>query len=131
VLTLALARSNRASEALSQLDAAAGAAAESTYPVASAQTALARSEVLLRLRRYEETLTAAGQLAEQFASAERHESAWLAARLAANAATALARPPVAARWQALADEQRARFLAQFDPVTRRIYESRPDVRRRL
>ena len=131
VLALALARSGRAAEALSQLDATKGAAAESTYPVASAQTALARSEVLLRLRRYEETLSEAGPLAEQFAAAERHESAWVAARLAANAATALGQPPIAARWQAMADEQRTRFIAQFDPAALRAYESRRDVKMRL
>jgi serine/threonine protein kinase len=131
VLVLALARSGRAAEALAQLDATKGAADESTYQVAAAQTALARSEVLLRLRRLEATLAEAGPLAEQFAAAARHESAWMAARLAANAATALGQPPIAARWQAMADEQRSRFIAQFDPAALRAYESRRDVKMRL
>jgi tetratricopeptide (TPR) repeat protein len=130
-LVLALARSGRAAEALSQLDAAKDSADESTYPVARAQTALARSEVLLRLRRYEETLADAGPLAEQFAAAERHESAWVAARLATQAATALGQVAVAARWQAMADDERARFIAQFDANALRIYEARRDVRGRL
>ena len=81
--------------------------------------ALARNEVLFRLRRYEEALSAAGPLAEKFAAAELHESAWMAARLAAQAAAGLGQAAVAARWQALADEQRTRFIAQFDLNTLR------------
>ena len=84
------------------------------------RTALARSEVLFRLRRYEEALSTAGPLAEKFAEAELSESAWMAARLAAQAATGLGQTTVTARWQALADAQRARFVAQFDPAALRI-----------
>ena len=84
--------------------------------------------MLLRLRRYEEALSAAGPLAEKFAAAELNESAWMAARLAAQAATGLGETAVAARWQAMAEEQRARFVAQFDPTALRVYESRPDVK---
>ena len=127
-LTLALARSGRAAEALSRLDDAKAAGRESTDPIPMSRTALARSEVLFRLRRYEEALSAAGPLAEKFAAAELHESAWMAARLAAQAATGLGQTTVAARWQALADAQRARFVAQFDPAALRTYESRPDLK---
>ena len=84
--------------------------------------------MLFRLRRYEEALSAAGPLADKFAAAELYESAWMAARLAAQAATGLGQTTVAARWQALADAQRARFVAQFDPGALRTYESRPDLR---
>ena len=129
-LILALARSGRGAEALAQLDAAKVMIDESAGPVALAQTALVRSEVLLRLRRYEESLTEVGPLAEQFAAAERHESAWTAARVAAQAATGLGQTAVAARWQTMADEQRARFIAQFDSAAVRVYESRPDVKTR-
>ena len=127
-LVLALARSGRAAEALSHLDDAKATDTESTDPLPISRTALARSEVLFRLRRYEEALSAAGPLAEKFAAAELYESAWMAARLAAQAATGLGRTTVAARWQALADGQRAQFVAQFDPVALRTYESRPDLR---
>jgi tetratricopeptide (TPR) repeat protein len=128
VLALALARSGRAAEALTPMDEAKAAAVESADPVAISQTALARAEVLLRLRRYEETMTDAGQLAEQFAAGERHESAWMAARLAAEAATALGRTSDAARWQKLAADERTRFITQFDPAGLRVYESRRDLR---
>ena len=127
-LTLALARSGLAAEALSRLDVAKAAGRESTDPIPMSRTALVRSEVLFRLRRYEEALSAAGPLAEKFADAELNESAWMAARLAAQAATGLGQTTVAARWQALADAQRARFVAQFDPAALRTYESRPDLR---
>ena len=84
--------------------------------------------MLFRLRRFEEALSTAGPLAEKFAAAELYESARMAARLAAQAATGLGQTTVAARWQALADAQRARFVAQFDPGALRTYESRPDLR---
>ena len=127
-LVLALARSGRAAEALSHLDDMKATGTESTDPLPISRTALARSEVLIRLRRYEEALSTAGPLAEKFAAAEQSESAWMAARLAAQAATGLGQTTVTARWQALADAQRARFVAQFDPAALRTYESRPDLR---
>ena len=70
-LVLALARSGRAAEALSHLDELKATGTESTDPLPISRTALARSEVLFRLRRYEEALSAAGPLAEKFAAAER------------------------------------------------------------
>ena len=91
-------------------------------------SALAKAEVLLRLRRYDEALAAAGPVADQLAADERHESAWLAARLAAEAATALGRADAAARWQTLATAERTLFIAQFDPDGLRRYESRPDLK---
>ena len=128
VLALALARSGRAAEALKYVDEAKAAAVQAADPLAISQTALARAEVLVRLRRYEETMTEAGQLAEQFTAAERHESAWMAARLAAQSSSALGRTDDAARWQKLADEQRTRFIAQFDAAGLRVYESRRDLK---
>ena len=110
------------------MEAASAAAVESGDRHAIARAALAKAEVLLRLRRYDEALTAAGPLAEQLAADERHESAWLAARLAAQAATALGRTDAVARWQAVADAERARFVAQFDAAGLRLYESRPDLK---
>jgi hypothetical protein len=128
VVVLALARSGRAAEAVSLMQAASDAAVESADRHAIARAALARAEVLLRLRRYDEALAAAGPVAKQLAADERHESAWLAARLAFQAATALGRTEVVALWQALADAERARFIAQFDAAGVRLYESRPDVK---
>ena len=128
VVVLALARGGRAAEAVSLMEAASNAAVESADRHAIAQAALAKAEVLLRLRRYDEALTAAGPLADQLAADERHESAWLAARLAAQAATALGRTDAVARWQALADAERAHFIAQFDAAGLRLYESRPDLK---
>ncbi len=128
VVVLALARGGRAAEAVSLMEAASDAAVESGDRHAIARAALAKAEVLLRLRRYDEALTAAGPLADQLAADERHESAWLAARLAAQAATALGRTDAVARWQAVADAERARFIAQFDAAGLRLYESRPDLK---
>jgi tetratricopeptide (TPR) repeat protein len=128
VLALALARSGRAAEALTQVDEAKAAAVQSADPLAISQAALARAEVLVRLRRYEETMAEAGPLAEQFSAAERHESAWLAARLAAQSASALRRTDDAARWRKLADEQHTRLVAQFDAAGLRVYEARRDLK---
>jgi tetratricopeptide (TPR) repeat protein len=128
VVVLALARGGQAAKAVSLMEAASTAAAESADRNAIAQAALAKAEVLLRLRRYDEALTVAGPLADQLANDGRHESAWLAARLAAQAATALGRTDAMARWQALADAERTRFVAQFDAAGLRLYESRPDLK---
>ncbi len=128
VVVLALARGGRAAEAVSLMEAASAAAVESADRIAIAQAALAKTEVLLRLRRYDEAVAVAGPLADQLAADERHESAWLAARMAAQAATALGRTDAAARWQTLANAERTLFIAQFDPGGLRLYESRPDLK---
>lgn len=128
VVVLALARGGRAAEAVSLMEAASAAAVESGDRQAMARAALAKAEVLLRLRRYDEALVAAGPVAEELSTAERHESAWLAARLAVQAAAALGRTDAVARWQALADAERTRFVAQFDAASLRVYESRPDLK---
>ncbi len=128
VVVLALARDGRAAEAVSLMEAASAAAVESGDRHAIARAVLAKAEVLLRLRRYDEALSAAGPVADQLAAEERHESAWLAARLAAQAATALGRTGDVARWQTLASAERTRFIAQFDAAGVRRYESRPDLK---
>jgi tetratricopeptide (TPR) repeat protein len=131
LLVLGLTRSGRPAEALTELDAAKVMNDDSVGPVGLAQTALVRSEALYRLRRFEEALTEVGPLVEKLSAAGLHESAWLAARLAAQSAASLGQADVAARWQGLANEHRTRFIAQFDSAGLATYESRRDVKLRL
>lgn len=123
VLALALARSGRAEDAWRHVEAA-GTPDASAGP---SDVALARAEVLVRLRRFDEALAAAAMLAERFAARGRHESAWLAARHAARSAAELRRVSDAARWRSFADSQWAHQSAQFDAETLRNYAKRADL----
>ena len=128
VVVLALARGGRAAEAASLMEAASdggGRVGRSQGDRAGGAREGRSSGASSPLRRGAD---GGRLLAEGLATDERHESAWLAARLAVQAATALGRTDAVARWQALADAERTRFIAQFDAAGLRLYESRPDLK---
>ncbi|MGH9372582.1 MAG: hypothetical protein ACRD15_13720, partial [Vicinamibacterales bacterium] len=127
VLALALARQGQLAEALAHIDAAGRSAAELSETILQSDIALTRSEVLVRLKRFEEALPAAGTLAEQLAAQQRHESAWIASRLAVAAARRLGRAADAAKWQAFAGAERTLMVAQFDEPDLQQYERRRDL----
>ena len=131
LLALALARSGRPAEAQPLIDQARQGAAGSDDLMLRSQIELARADILLALHRHEEALGLAAPLAEGFDRQERHESAWLAASLAAAAATGLGRAGDAARWQREAERARAQFAAQFTADGWRVYTERADVGRLL